>query len=148
MLYMLGAVQLDTRPVSADSVQRLATGGLVAKPVMGGRQRKEATGEGEDELTIAGTLVPQRHGGLTELETLHEMRRQNARFPVMRGDGYRFPSWYAIKQISETHEDLTKEGLGFIISYSVTLEQAEERSGDGQAVIGALLSLFKLGGRL
>lgn len=146
MLYMLGAVTLDTNPISADSVQRVSNGGLVAKPVMGGRQRKEATGEGEDDITITGTLVPSRLGGLTALETLQEMRRTNARFPVMRGDGYRFPTWYAIKQMTETHEDLTSDGLGFLVVYSVTLEQADERAGDGQQVIQSLLSLFNIAG--
>lgn len=147
MLYMLGAVQLDTKPISADSVSRVSTGGLVAKPVMGGRQRKEATGEGEDELTISGTLVPSIIGGLNELETLQEMRRQNARFPVMRGDGKAL-GWFSIKQMTEGHEDLTRDGLGFIVGYSVTLEQADAQSGDGQSIISALLSLFSIGGNL
>lgn len=148
MLYMLGAVTLDTNRISADSVQRVSNGGLVAKPVIGGRQRKEATGEGEDDITITGTLVPSRLGGLTSLETLQEMRRVNARFPLMRGDGYRFPSWYSIKQMTESHEDLTRDGLGFVIVYSVTLEQADERAGDGQQVIQSLLSLFNIAGVL
>lgn len=142
MLYMLGSVQLDTHPISADSVQRMSAGGLVAKPVIGSRQRKEFTGEGEDDITITGTLLPTRGDGMTALETLHEMRRQGARFPVMRGDGYRFPTWYGIKQITEAHQDLTRDGLGFIVTYSVTLEQADERAGDGQQVVFSLLSLF------
>lgn len=144
MLYMLGPVQLDTGPISADAVSRVSTGGMVAKPVIGGLQRKEATGQGEDDLTITGTLAPYQIDGLTALEKLHEMRRQNARFPVMRGDGYRFPTWYAIREITETHENLTRDGLGFIVVFSVTLEQAEERAGDGQQVIASLLSLFNL----
>jgi phage protein U len=148
MLYMLGAVELDTNLISADSVQRVSNGGLVAKPVIGGRQRKEATGEGEDDITITGTLVPSRLGGLNSLEALQEMRRVNARFPVMRGDGYRFRTWYSIKQMTESHEDLTEQGLGFIIVYSVTLEQADERPGDGQQVIQSLLSLFNIAGVL
>jgi len=148
MLYMLGAVALDTNPISADSVQRVSNGALVAKPVMGGRQRKEMTGEGEDDITITGTLVPSRLGGLTSLETLQEMRRTGARFPLMRGDGYRFPTWYGIRQMTETHEDLTRDGLGFVVVYSVTLEQADERAGDGQQVIQSLLSLFNIAGVL
>lgn len=145
MQYLLGAVSLDTRPVSADSFSRTGTGGMVAKPVIGGRQRKEFTGEGEDDLVITGTLVPSRTGGLSQLETLHAMRRRGARFPVMRGDGVRL-GWYSIKELAEDHQDLGPDGVGFIVAYSVTLEQAEERPGDGQSIIGALLSLFAAGG--
>ncbi|TRL35484.1 phage tail protein [Rhizobium straminoryzae] len=147
MMYLLGAVMIDTKPFSADSVRRESTGSLVAKPVMGGRQRKENTGEGEDDLTISGQLLPSRIGGLTQLDMLHAMRRRGARFPVMRGDGVRL-GWYAIKSISEEHRALMSDGVGFELLYTVALEQADERPGDGQSVIGALLSLFSLGGVL
>jgi hypothetical protein len=146
MMYMLGAVTLDTKPFAADRVRRVSSGGLVPKPVMGGLQRKEKTGEGEDDLIISGQLLPSRIGGLDELETLHALRRAGARFPVMRGDGYRYPTWYAIKDLTEEHVDLEGDGVGFEVLYTLTLEQAEERPGDGQSIISGLLSLFGLGG--
>ena len=146
MQYLLGAVALDTRPLSADSVRRTASGGLVAKPVIGGRQRKERTGEGEDDIVITGTALPTRTGGLDQLETLHAMRRAGARFPLMRGDGVR-PGWYAIKEIAEEHREIQRNGVGFEIAYTITLEQADEQPGDGLNVVGGLLSLFNaLGG--
>lgn len=145
MMYMLGSVTIDTKPFSADSVRRISSGALVAKPVMGGRQRKEVTGEGEDDLIISGQLLPSRIGGLTQLEVLHSLRRAGARFPVMRGDGERL-GWYAIKELSEEHRDLERDGVGFELLYTITLEQADERPGNGQAVISALISLFGVGG--
>ena len=146
MQYLLGAVGIDTRPLSADSVRRQATGGLVAKPTMGGRQRKEKTGEGEDDITITGTLLPSRIGGLTELEALHAMRRASTRFPLMRGDGTRL-GWYAIKDITEDHREIGRDGVGFEVQYSVTMEQAGEEAGAAQSVISGLFSLFSaLGG--
>ncbi|WP_281978791.1 phage tail protein [Pseudorhizobium flavum] len=145
MLYLLGPVAIETGRFSANSVRRISAGALVAKPVMGGPQRKENTGEGEDDLIISGQLLPSRIGGLTELEVLHSMRRQGARFPVMRGDGVR-PGWFAIKEMSEEHVDLEGDGVGFEVIYSVTLERADAQAGDGQSVIGAILSLFSAGG--
>jgi len=146
MQYLLGAVVLDTRPLSADSVRRTATGGLVAKPVIGGLQRKERTGEGEDDFVISGTALPTRTGGLEQLELLHTLRRAGTRFPLMRGDGTRH-GWYAIKEISEEHREIQRNGIGFEVLYTITLEQAEEQAGDGLAVVGGLLSLFSsLGG--
>ncbi|WP_137136606.1 phage tail protein [Rhizobium sp. FKY42] len=146
MQYILGAVVLDTRPLPADSVRRSASGGLVAKPVIGGLQRKERTGIGEDDIIISGTALPSRIGGLPQLEVLHAMRRAGTRFPLMRGDGTR-PGWYAIKQIDEEHREVQRNGVGFEIAYTITLEQAEEQQGDALNVIGGLFSLFKaLGG--
>ncbi|PZR71520.1 MAG: phage tail protein, partial [Stutzerimonas stutzeri] len=95
MLYLLGAVAVDTAPFSIDSMDRQSGASIAAKPIIGGRQRKENTGEGEDDITISGTILPSRIGGLSELETLHGMRRSGARFPLMRGDGYRY-GWYVI----------------------------------------------------
>lgn len=141
MLYLLGAVALDSRGMSADVMERSGAGGLVAKPVMGGRQRKEATGEGDSDIVISGTLMPSRIGGMTAIEALDAMRRSNARFPVMRGDGYAF-GWYAIKELSERHEELERDGVGFIVSVRVVLEQADALPGDGQQVVSGLLSLF------
>lgn len=141
MLYLLGPVTIDTKTFGPEGFERTADGGLIAKPTMGGRQRKEMTGEGEDEIVITGRILPTRIGGLTELETLHEFRRQGTRFPLMRGDGFRY-GWYAVKRIVERHADLTKTGVGFTLDYEITLEPADEQTGDGQAVISSILSLF------
>ena len=141
MLFALGPVIIDTRKFGPSGFQRSADGALIAKPTMGGRQRKEMTGEGEDELVISGRILPSRIGGLTEIETLHEMRRQGARFPVMRGDGFRH-GWYAIKRMTEQHGDLEASGVGFTVDYEITLEPADEQAGDGQSVVSGILSLF------
>ncbi len=81
MQYLLGAVALDTRPLSADSVRRTASGGLIAKPVIGGRQRKERTEKVRTILSSLAQRFPTRTGGLDQLEALHAMRRAGARFP-------------------------------------------------------------------
>lgn len=146
MLYLLGAVAIDTAPFSIDRMERQASGSIAAKPIIGGRQRKENTGEGEDDITLTGQILPTRIGGLSELETLHEMRRKGTRFPLMRGDGFRF-GWYVINKISEKHENILRNGVGFTVQHSVTMEQADMDAGDGQQVILGLLSLFgALGG--
>ena len=119
---------------------------IVAKPVMGGRQRKENTGEGEEDITIEGPVLPFRIGGLSEIEILHEMRRSGARFPLMRGDGYRF-GWYAINRLREGHRHLMRDGVGFVVTYSISMEQVQFDAGGGQQVVSSILSIFDaLGG--
>lgn len=140
-LYVLGGVVMDTRPFNADKFERRASADLVQKAVMGGLQPSEFMGEGEESLTLSGQLLPFKTGGLTELDVLDEMRRTGARFPVMRGDGKRLGT-YAITDISERHRELMRDGVGFVVKYSVSLRKVQA-SYDGGAVIAALLSIFQ-----
>src|SRR5690606_9178615 len=128
MLYMLGALIVDTRPFSAEDVRRTASADIVAKPLMQAFPAKEFMGEGEDDISLSGQLLPAKIGGLSELEIAHEMRRNGTRFPLMRGDGQRL-GWYAITQISEQHSHLMRNGVGFIVRHSLTMTRVEPDQG-------------------
>lgn len=141
MLYMLGTLTLDTRPFNADRMSRRASADMPSKGVMGGFDPSEFTGEGRDIMTLSGQLLPSKIGGLSELETVDEMRRAGTRFPVLRGDGHRF-GWYAITGLSESHHDLLRSGVGFIVRHRITMKKVQPDSGAGQQIIHALLSLF------
>ena len=142
MLYTLGALTLDTRPFSVESMERDADAAVVAKLVMGILPPKEFMGEGEEDITLSGQLLPLKIGGLDELEIAHEMRRKGARFPVQRGDGWR-PGWYAITKVRERHEDLTRQGVGFVVKHTITMVKVQPDAGAGQQIIsGLLISLF------
>lgn len=141
MLYMLGTLALDTRPFNADAMERTASADLAAKPVIGGLEPSEFMGEGADEITLSGQLLPTRIGGLSELEIAHQMRRSGARFPLMRGDGVRLGT-YAITRITESHRNLTREGIGFTLDHAITMKKVQPDAGSGQQIIMGLLSLF------
>lgn len=141
MLYMLGTLTVDTRPFSIDTMERQAGASIVSKPVIGALPPKEFTGEGEDEITLAGQILPVRIGGLDQLEIAHQMRRAGTRFPLMRGDGYRY-GWFAITSISESHSELTRTGVPFVVRHSITMIKTEPDVGAGQQIIQGLLSLF------
>lgn len=138
---MLGTVTIDTKPFSIDAMERSADASVVAKPVIGGRMPKEFTGEGEDDITLSGQILPLHIGGLDELETLHAMRRSGARFPVQRGDGWR-PGWYAITKITEQHSELSRDGVGYVVKHQITMTRVDEDAGAGQQIISALLNIF------
>ena len=147
MLYVLGAVVADTVPFNVDAVSRSARADLVAKNVMGGLDKLELMGEGEDQLEFSGQLLPYRTGGLTQFEVLDQMRRSGARFPVMRGDGKRL-GVYAITELSEEHEELMRDGVGFTVEFSITCRKVPDVVAatpggiDGAAIIMGLVSLF------
>lgn len=142
MLYMLGALTFDTFPFNVDEMERDATAVLAEKPLIGTANGKEFTGEGDDRIVLKGQLLPARIGGLTELELAHAMRRGGARFPLMRGDGYRFPHWYAITRIREGHKELMRDGVGFVVDHTIELDSVPADAGEGQQIIRSLLSLF------
>ena len=55
MLYMLGSVTIDTRPFAIDEMERTSDASIAVKPVIGGRQGKEFTGEGRKvQVTAIG----------------------------------------------------------------------------------------------
>lgn len=143
MLYMMGTLIIDTRPFSIDVMDRDADASIVAKPVIGGFTPKEFTGEGEDEITLSGQLLPIRIGGLDQLEIVHEMRKAGTRFPLMRGDGWRY-GWFAITRINESHAELNRNGVPFIVKHSITMTKTQSDSGSGQQIIDGLLSLFSV----
>jgi len=142
MLYMIGAVTLDTAPFSIDEVERSASADFAVKPVIGAAPRREFMGEGDDTIVLTGQLLPTVVGGLTELETLHGFRRAGQQLPVMRGDGKMF-GWFAITKIDEAHEDLERDGVGFKVAHTISLVKVGPE-GASPSIVGALQSLFGL----
>lgn len=143
LLYMLGTLAMDTTPFNVDGMDRKASASIVSKGVMGTLPPKEFTGEGDDQVTLSGQLLPTKIGGLNELDIADEMRRSGTRFPLQRGDGKRF-GWYAITNISEKHKHLMRDGVGFVVKYTIKMTKVQSDSGAGQQIIFGLLSMFSL----
>jgi phage protein U len=141
MLYMIGTLAIDTRPFAVDAMSRNAAADIASKPLIESLPGKEFMGEGDDEITLSGQLLPSKIGGLSELETLHAMRRAGTRFPLMRGDGRRL-GWFAITRINEDHQELTRDGVGFVVKHQITMTKVAADSGSGLGIIQGLLSLF------
>ena len=81
MLHMLGTLTVDTRPFSIDAMERSADASIVAKPVIGAAPPKEFTGDGEDDITISGQILPLRIGGLNQLELAHQTILHDSEHP-------------------------------------------------------------------
>lgn len=145
MLYQIGSLTLDTRPFNADQMERTASADFAVKPIIGGLPGREFMGEGDDKITLSGQLLPSKTGGLTSLEAAHAFRKAGAQLPVMRGDGKMY-GWFAIEEVSETHTELMRSGVGFIVQHSIALVKVEP-SGAASGIVGVLLSLFGASGR-
>lgn len=141
MLYMMGTLAIETRPFSVDEMSRSGTADLAEKSVMGGLPPSEFMGDGGETVTLSGQLLPTKLGGLDQLEIAQQMRREGARFPLMRGDGTRL-GWFSITSIEEKHRHLLQNGIGFVVAHTITMKRVQGDSGSGQQLISALLDLF------
>jgi len=142
MLYQIGTIEVDTRPFNADSMERQAGADFAVKPVIGGLQRREFMGEGDDKFTLSGQLLPFKTGGLTNVEALHGFRRSGTRLPLMRGDGKSF-GWVVIESIRESHSELQANGIGFVVKHTVEMTKVEPpEAGSAGNLVSQLLSLF------
>ncbi|MCX2722625.1 phage tail protein [Roseibium salinum] len=138
---MIGAIEIDTFPFSVDGVTRTASADIATKPLLNGLKGAEFMGEGDDKLYLRGQILPSKIGGLTELEALHEHMRQGAALPVMRGDGRRLGT-FAITDIRETHQELLRDGVGYVVRHSITLKKVPPQREAGNQVVSYLLQLF------
>ncbi len=143
MLYMLGALQLDTFPFNADQVQISSKADIAKKKVIGGISPGEFMGDGGKTLTISGQILPLKIGGLTQLDMADQMRKSGEVFPVMRGDGIRLGN-FAIKSMSETHKHLARNGVGHVVTHRLTLQQEPDESQSSPGLVPDLLSIFDI----
>ncbi|MEP3049406.1 MAG: phage tail protein [Roseibium sp.] len=143
MLYMIGAIQIDTVPLSIETASRSHGADFATKPVLNGLKDMEFMGEGDDVLTLRGQILPTKIGGTAELESVREHMTKGAALPVMRGEGTRLGS-FVITSLKETHRELLRGGVPFILRHSITLKKVPAQSETGRQTIPALLKLFDL----
>jgi len=143
MLYMIGAVQVDTFPFSVDGVSRSGSADIATKPLLNGLKGAEFMGEGDDRLNMRGQLLPAKIGGLPQLEALRSAMNQGAALPVMRGDGTRLGT-YMITNLRENHDHLLRDGIGAVVKVSISLKKVPAERSAGTQVIPALLQLFDI----
>ncbi|WP_319568388.1 phage tail protein [Cohaesibacter marisflavi] len=141
MLYIIGAVTVDTFPFSAEQVERSYSATWAEKAVMGRMPPSEFMGEGPESLSLSGKLLPFKLGGMTQLEALKSYMSAGTVVPVMRGDGARLGN-FAVTAISESHDHLQKNGVGFVVSYRLSLKKMAGSGVGSLLTVEGLLSLF------
>ena len=86
-LYQLGAIQLQVAPVNISELSRETGSDFAAKDVMRAPRTREFVGEADERLTFAGTLFPQKFGGLYGIDALQAIARAGQAQMLMRGGG-------------------------------------------------------------
>jgi len=130
MLYMLGALRIDTWPFNVKDVQQTGATDYAIKPVVGAEQPLEFVGEGANEFTLEGSLWPSERGGaaaLGGLELLTQMRVSGRPQYLMRGDGRPF-GWYSILSVGAKSSYLGPDGVGKQVGVTINLRRAPKPS--------------------
>ena len=147
MLWQVGPLTISRRPYNIEEWTREASASWAKKELLGRRPEREFTGEGEETLTLKGTLHPFNRnaiGGLSSIELAHSLRRSGQSVFVTRGDGTVY-GFYAIESVSESHSEIGPHtaGVGQKIEHELKLVPVGQ-PGTGQAtdMLSALISLF------
>jgi phage protein U len=82
-------------------------------------------GEGANTWQLSGRLLPEKLGGLAELDVLHLMRISGLPQYLMRGDGKPL-GWVVIESVSEKSSYLGSNGVGQIIEVSISLRRSRK----------------------
>jgi len=125
MLYQLGALSIKVAPFNVNAVSVDNATDYAEKPVLGVRPPLEYVGEGAEQWTMNGQLIPMKIGGLDELDLLHSMRQSRNEQYLMRGDGTPM-GWFSILQVTANHSYLDRNGVGQIITVSITLKASQK----------------------
>lgn len=143
MLYQIGPVAFEGNGgPSAEGVDRKTEAALADKGMLGGLPGHEWTGWSGD-LTISGKVLPYHLGGLDAIEDLHGWCASGTKVPVVRGDG-RFMGWYAIKSVSEKHGQLSRTGVGYEVTWDVSLLLQSKPDGASiQIMVGLVSTLIE-----
>ena len=139
-LYQLGAIQFQVAPVNISEVSRETGSDFAAKDVMGAPRSREYVGEADERLTFAGTLFPQKFGGLPGIDALQTVARAGQPQMLMRGDGSVF-GWYVIEKVTDKHTYLDVAGVGRMIEFEIELVKSPNAASVG-AMMSTLTGLF------
>ena len=139
-LYQLGAIQFQVTPVNISELSRETGSDFAAKDVMRAPRLREFVGEADERLTFAGTLFPQKFGGLSGIDALQAIARAGQPQMPMRGNGSAF-GWYVIEKVTDKHSYLDVTGVGRMIEFEIKLVKSPNAA-SVSAMMSTLTSLL------
>ncbi|GJD88168.1 hypothetical protein BHAOGJBA_1681 [Methylobacterium hispanicum] len=147
MLWQVGPLTISRRPYNIEEWSREASASWAKKELLGRRPDREFTGEGEETLTLKGTLHPFNRNaiaGLSSLDLAHSLCRSGQAVFVTRADGRVF-GFYGIISVSETHSAIGPHtgGIGQQIEHELKLEPVGQPDlGSSTDLLSQFISLF------
>lgn len=130
MLMLIGPVLFKVQPFNLTDAAHSYGASHVEKPVMGGRQPFEFTGEDTESWSFRAVLFPQKFGGESALTLLKLMSRSGLPQYMLRGDGS-LMGWMVVTAVTERSSYLDASGVGRVIEVDISLNRSEAPSARG-----------------
>ena len=130
MLMLIGPVKFKVAPFSLHETTHGHGARFAVKPVIGGRQPLEYTGDDAETWNISARLFPQKFGGESALTMLAVMRRSGLPQYMMRGDGL-LMGWVAVTSVTERSSYLDASGVGKMIEVDLSLTRTQAPTAAG-----------------
>ncbi len=141
MLLSIGPLTFDVTPFNVHEILFDGSSDFARKDVIGAKRPLEAVGEGDETYTIVARLFPERFGGLSSLQLLHNMRKAQAPQLMMGGAGSgRNFGFVVVTEVSVTEQYLNSAGVGQMIDVEITVEACGAPS--PQSAFAQIYSLF------
>ncbi|MEZ0150137.1 MAG: phage tail protein [Candidatus Reddybacter sp.] len=125
MLLALGLFVFEVKTLPFQSRQRSTRWRWASNNRLGVRPAYQHLGQGDDQITLSGTLSPEITGGISQLNDLRTMADKGQAWVLMQGDGVSQGFWF-IETIDETGSFFFADGSARKIDFTIQLKRADE----------------------
>jgi uncharacterized protein len=125
MLMSLGQFVFQLPDLAYSELQRSTAWRHASNSRVGARPALQYVGQGDDTITLSGTLVPEIAGTLQSLVTLRSMADAGDAYAMVDGAGRIFGAW-VIERMEEGGSAFTSEGIARRTSFTIALRRSDD----------------------
>ena len=125
MLMSLGQFVFQLQDLAYSELQRSTAWRHASNSRVGARPALQYVGQGDDTITLSGTLVPEIAGTLQSLVTLRDMADAGDAYAMVDGAGRIFGAWI-IERIEEGGSAFTPDGIARRTSFIIALRRSDD----------------------
>ncbi|MCC5882490.1 MAG: phage tail protein [Halomonas sp.] len=103
---------------------------------VGARPARQFLGQGDDTITLTGTLLPEFTGGQRHLDELRRMANEGKAWPLIEGTGRNY-GLFVIERLSERKAKFFRDGAAAQIDFDLTLQRVDDDDRERLAVLDA-----------
>lgn len=124
MLAALGMFVFETDSALFDELARRRGWRHARTDRFGARAASQFLGQGEDQVTLTGRLVPGLAGAYSALQRIVAMGDTGEAYPLADGSG-NILGRFTIEEVSEGHKGLIDTGQARLIDFTIVLMRAD-----------------------
>lgn len=124
MMMALGQFVFAVSTVAYQQLQRSTSWRHATQSRIGERPSSQFLGEGDDTISLSGTLMPEFTGGRFYMAYLRIMANSGQAFPMAEGTGKLYGFW-VIESIEETSSTFMRDGIEQQIDFTLKLRQVD-----------------------